>query len=826
MEKWTYDAFISYRHSELDKFVAENLHRQLESFRLPKKVVENAEHKGADGHKAEVRTRITRVFRDKDELPLTNNLEDPIRKALEGSECLIVICSPRLKESIWCKKEIETFISMHGREKVFAVLVEGEPEDSFPEELLSWEETVTRPDGSTEVVKHLLEPWAADVRGADRRAVLKAMKTEILRLLAPMFGLQYDDLRQRHRERRMRRILSASLAVAGVCLAFGAVSTSMALRISSQKAEIASQNEELFKQQEQIQTQNEQLMQNQALSLAENSLDRLSKGDRIGAIQLATQALTEYDGMEMPYTARAQYALTESLYVYDSRIGIKPLYQFETKGIINFTKVSPDGKLFLTCDASEGLILWDVGTGKQIKNLPDNHMNSERSCTFVGSERVAYFGEKGEVEIYDISTGDTTCFERGFYSALFADEEGKYLVLSSLFDIMVYDANSMELLDSVTLPEGAFVYTFPTISMRYFEALPIYYEVEKQKYLCFWDLQEGVSRTVLEMGEGFSPVVGFRGDIAYVLFDVQKEDWRLDAYLLACNWRSGEILWKKTFENTGGDMFYLPCVEEAESLLLATGAETRLVHLADGEEVACFALGSSVVGGGVMMTSDYFVTFTRSGEYHTTGGVQKLDYVQADRFLSHSQNVKEFKVTAEGFLVLPYQDNRVTLYNYFTNEDAVEIEEEVPVLEDLFLEYSDAEKFAKEKGLEKAALARFVLDVPEQGMTVLWYSDDVLEIYNTADMTLLAAFFGIQDSVRYYYGEDRDGNLYIGGAAYTYVINKNFEILGRIERLRYLNTEENYLVQATTSGVLRQIPIYSLEELLVKAQECVVEFSK
>ncbi|MBQ8166752.1 MAG: toll/interleukin-1 receptor domain-containing protein, partial [Lachnospiraceae bacterium] len=62
------------------------------------------------------RSKIERVFRDKDELPITNNLEDPIIKALSESEYLIVICTPRLKESIWCKKEIETFIQMHGRD--------------------------------------------------------------------------------------------------------------------------------------------------------------------------------------------------------------------------------------------------------------------------------------------------------------------------------------------------------------------------------------------------------------------------------------------------------------------------------------------------------------------------------------------------------------------------------------------------------------------------------------------------------------------------------------------------------------------------------------
>ena len=33
-----YDAFISYRYTELDKFVAEKIHKYLESFKLPKNI--------------------------------------------------------------------------------------------------------------------------------------------------------------------------------------------------------------------------------------------------------------------------------------------------------------------------------------------------------------------------------------------------------------------------------------------------------------------------------------------------------------------------------------------------------------------------------------------------------------------------------------------------------------------------------------------------------------------------------------------------------------------------------------------------------------------
>ncbi|MBQ0000106.1 MAG: toll/interleukin-1 receptor domain-containing protein, partial [Clostridiales bacterium] len=167
MAEYTYDAFISYRHCEKDKYVAEKLHEMLESYRLPASIRKN--HEGG-------KTKINRVFRDKDELPLTNNLEDPIMKALSSSEYLIVICSPRLKESIWCRREIETFIQMHGRQNVLAVLIEGEPSDSFPDELLYAEEVVKHPDGTEETVKKMLEPLAADFRGETTGEIKKAMK--------------------------------------------------------------------------------------------------------------------------------------------------------------------------------------------------------------------------------------------------------------------------------------------------------------------------------------------------------------------------------------------------------------------------------------------------------------------------------------------------------------------------------------------------------------------------------------------------------------------------------------------------------------------------
>ena len=74
-----YDAFISYRHCELDSFVAEHLHKKLEKFKLPKSV----RSKVKSG-----KTGISRVFRDVDELPLSDNLSDPINNAIANTDFL------------------------------------------------------------------------------------------------------------------------------------------------------------------------------------------------------------------------------------------------------------------------------------------------------------------------------------------------------------------------------------------------------------------------------------------------------------------------------------------------------------------------------------------------------------------------------------------------------------------------------------------------------------------------------------------------------------------------------------------------------------------
>ena len=290
-----YDAFISYRHAELDKAVASGMLRRLESFRLPSLL-------GRDLPKE--KRRITRIFRDQDELPLSSNLSDPIEEALEHSDWLIVICSPRLPESKWCAREIARFTQLHGKEHILTVLAEGDISESVPPE------AVYDPD----------RPVTADVRTGDSqtdsRLLAKRMDDAVFALAARMLGQEETLLRQRHREQRVRRTLALSLTLTGALLAFGIYCVSRFLTIRSQNQTIVTQQDEL---KEAYTAQ----QQRYARSMAGITEELLSDGRRLDAVYglLSAMPATSKD-RSVPYEASAERALAKALAVYETDVFI------------------------------------------------------------------------------------------------------------------------------------------------------------------------------------------------------------------------------------------------------------------------------------------------------------------------------------------------------------------------------------------------------------------------------------------------------------------------------------------------------------------------
>ena len=330
MQEMRFRAFISYRHLSPDQEIAQRLHTAIETYGIPASIRQ----------KAGIR-RMGRVFRDQEELPLSADLGADIEAALDSSEWLICICSPRYLQSRWCLRELDYFLEHHGRERVLTVLAEGEPEDSFPPQL----RFITGPDG----IRREIEPLAADVRGGSLAESLKKLRAEKLRLFAPMLSVSYDDLRRRARQRRLR---IAAAAAAGV-IVLGAAAGIYLARDAAKKAELRRQAEE---QQLLADTERKTAASNRIGELLRAADSALSEGEVFSATELLLEAdaLSEENGLMRRDELCAQLRRT----VYTEPLAVLSNFDNQNIRLLNVIS-SPDGKRMVGISNSNAVAMID-----------------------------------------------------------------------------------------------------------------------------------------------------------------------------------------------------------------------------------------------------------------------------------------------------------------------------------------------------------------------------------------------------------------------------------------------------------------------------------
>ena len=213
-DEFLYDAFISYRHVERDRKWAEWLIDALERYCVPRALQEQG-----------LPPRLRKIFRDEDEAFASADLTDQIKKALKASQFLIVVCSPYTPRSQWVAREIEIFNELGRGDRVLALLTEGEPNDSFPSALLGRHSEAIDTNGVMRLVAEDKQPLAADVRPRKGQSTEQIKRLALLRLVAVILGVKFDDLRQRNyqRERRHRAAWVALAATLCVVIAGGAL---------------------------------------------------------------------------------------------------------------------------------------------------------------------------------------------------------------------------------------------------------------------------------------------------------------------------------------------------------------------------------------------------------------------------------------------------------------------------------------------------------------------------------------------------------------------------------------------------------------------------
>jgi tetratricopeptide (TPR) repeat protein len=221
---YRYSVFISYSHR--DERWARWLQTALESYRVPA-------HLAHSGQVTSAR-RLGPVFRDRTDFASATDLGSHIREALQASANLVVICSPEASTSRWVDEEIRYFRSLGRHDRIFCLIVDGEPNwgsrpgsearECFPPAL----RFLDGPDGPATGPR--VEPVAADARpGADGKSNAR------LKIVAGLLGVGFDVLKQRDLRRRNRRLM----LVTAFALVLSGVVTTLAIeaRIARNAAE-------------------------------------------------------------------------------------------------------------------------------------------------------------------------------------------------------------------------------------------------------------------------------------------------------------------------------------------------------------------------------------------------------------------------------------------------------------------------------------------------------------------------------------------------------------------------------------------------------------
>ena len=170
---WRYSAFISYHHADNrgeGRRWAEWLHQALETYEIPHDLVGTTNQRGEI-----VPESLFPVFRHEEDLSADGDRTANIRKALEESAAVIVICSPRACKSRLINEEIRIFKELGRSDRILVLMIDGEPNASDnPEKRkrfgkakeclpLALRTGVPREDGTIDWEQRT-EPFWADVR--------------------------------------------------------------------------------------------------------------------------------------------------------------------------------------------------------------------------------------------------------------------------------------------------------------------------------------------------------------------------------------------------------------------------------------------------------------------------------------------------------------------------------------------------------------------------------------------------------------------------------------------------------------------------------------
>lgn len=392
-----YAAFISYRHTSRDTKVAQEVQKAIETYKLPRNVIDSTlTNEGIFSEKKGVliSRSLGKCFRDEDELAASHSLPDSIQDALASSRTLILICSPETQSSHWVQREVETFVALHGREKIICVLAEGDSKACIPPILKSR----MIPDSQGNMQNTSTGPLAADMRpGSEHKR-----KSELVRIIAAVADLDYDELRKREQSRKRKRLLISTATATIATILIGAF-----LLQFHQTREMA--------------------LIEESKNLTTEALGQYARGEYIASINTILEALPSSEtDQSRPLIQEAKDALEKIVSPRPDPDNLWKLhFACDLKGDVVDFSYSQDKGWVIILDATGTIYIYDVHTCRLLAEAqlevfdPDKTSNPEKNWIIEllsPTALIAAAKYDGTMACYDLQTLETYWVLSGPYT--------------------------------------------------------------------------------------------------------------------------------------------------------------------------------------------------------------------------------------------------------------------------------------------------------------------------------------------------------------------------------------------------------------------------
>ena len=403
-KSFKYKAFISYSHQ--DKKWGDWLHKNLENFRIPKGLV------GKETKNETVPKRLFPIFRDREELPTSHELGKVIGKALRDSSHLVVICSPRSAKSQWVNQEIKEFKRLGKSDNILCLIVDGEPnatdspgmeeEECFPE--------ATRYEigQNGELIDKRTEPIAADAReGKDGK------RNALLKLIAGLINVGFDDLKQRDLARKQKRMAIFSGALMTL-VAIMAGLTFWALdqqREAQRQQKIAVKAKDIaeearmtaIEQKQKAEKSEQEAIKAQQEAEWESYVNHIALADakiKEGDISIAENILWDAWNKKREYCnwewGRLMMTANQSLLtITHHRVGV---------GYAESAMFSPNGNEILVAGWLGRIKIYSAKNGKVLKNFSGHSGKVYKAVYSSDGSKIISTGEDATIRIWDVKT--------------------------------------------------------------------------------------------------------------------------------------------------------------------------------------------------------------------------------------------------------------------------------------------------------------------------------------------------------------------------------------------------------------------------------------